>query len=114
MCIMDFETFDNTLPPPLRQNIARGVGNPGTSSARTLNDHAFYPAKRPGPTQNHVEPNSVCVSVILKRVYLVYIYLVTPPSQHRELPLSLHRRERVWLQGVHLPPHHPRVHVPGV
>lgn len=30
-----------------------------------------------------------------------------------ELPRSLHRREGLRLQGLHLPPHHPSVHVPG-
>lgn len=30
-----------------------------------------------------------------------------------ELPRPLHRREGLRLQGLHLPPHHPSVHVPG-
>lgn len=30
-----------------------------------------------------------------------------------ELPRPLHRREGLRLQGLHLPPHHPRLHVPG-
>ena len=33
---------------------------------------------QPCPTPNHVEPNSVCVSVILKRVYLVYTLWLLP------------------------------------
>lgn len=30
----------------------------------------------------------------------------------RELPLLVHTRERLWLQGQQLPPHHPSVYVP--
>lgn len=32
---------------------------------------------------------------------------------HRELPSPLHRRERVWLQGLWFSPHLPRLYVPG-
>lgn len=41
---------------------------------------------------------------------------LSPPSPlppHREFPLPLHPRERIWLQRQQLPPRHPPVHVPG-
>merc|ERR1712227_544366 len=35
------------------------------------------------------------------------------PQDCRELPSSLHWREGVRIQGFHLPPCHPQLHVPG-
>uniref|UniRef100_A0A8C4DUD0 Peptidyl-prolyl cis-trans isomerase n=1 Tax=Dicentrarchus labrax TaxID=13489 RepID=A0A8C4DUD0_DICLA len=35
------------------------------------------------------------------------------PKDCREFPCFVHRRERFWLQGLLVSPHHPTVHVPG-